>query len=279
MDLKNLIDTTGDLPTIPVVATKVMQLVENESTDVENITRIVNNDPAIAARVMKISNSVFYSCQRQVQSLQHAISMIGLLTLKSIVIAASLKEIYTPYGLTEKMLWEHSIGTALAARHIASDINEVNIEEAFIGGLFHDIGKIIMNFMDKTNFKTAMERVYNEEITFTEAEQGVFSYTHEQAGALIIKKWNFHENTVLCAALHHLMLFDEDMDIYTRKLVAVVALANAFTNKAGIGSKKQENITFENNLAVECLNITTVQADEMFDIFIKVYNKDISIFS
>ncbi len=148
-ELEVMIMTASDLPTIPVVATKVMQLIESESATAEELAKVVASDPAVAARVLKISNSSFYGCQRQIQTLSHAIVVLGFATLKSLVVAASVKQVYQPYGLTEKMLWEHSFGAGLAARIIAQETRLVSEEEAFLGGLFHDIGKIIMNYYEQ----------------------------------------------------------------------------------------------------------------------------------
>src|SRR6266567_4574698 len=84
-DLEIMILTASDLPTIPVVATKVMQLIERESATAEELAKVVASDPAVAARVLKISNSSFYGCQRQIQTLSHAIVVLGYNTLKSLV--------------------------------------------------------------------------------------------------------------------------------------------------------------------------------------------------
>ena len=86
-ELEDLIMNASDLPTIPVVATKVLQLIESPSTTAEDLAKVVSSDPAVAARVLKISNSSFYGCQRQIQTLSHAIMMLGYNTLKSLVLA------------------------------------------------------------------------------------------------------------------------------------------------------------------------------------------------
>jgi len=125
-ELEVMIMNAGDLPTIPIVATKVMQLIESERASADEIAKVVASDPAVAARVLKISNSSFYGCQRQIQTLSHAIMVLGFSTLKSLVVAASVKQVYKPYGLTEKMLWEHSFGAGLAARIIAKETRQVN---------------------------------------------------------------------------------------------------------------------------------------------------------
>jgi len=92
-ELEQLIMNASDLPTIPVVATKVLQMIEDETTSAEDLSKVVSSDPAVAARVLKISNSSFYGCQRQVQTLPHAIMMLGYNTLRSVVIAAAVKQV------------------------------------------------------------------------------------------------------------------------------------------------------------------------------------------
>lgn len=279
-DLEQLIMTASDLPTIPVVATKVMQLIESECTTAEELARIVSADPAVAARVLKISNSSFYGCQRQIQTLSHAIMMLGYNTLRSLVVAASVKQVYKPYGLTEKMLWEHSFGAGLAARIIAHHTRIINEEEAFLGGLFHDIGKIIMNFFDSQKFQSVMQKCFNEEISFTEAEHQVYSYTHSEVGALVIKKWNFPEMLMKSILQHNDFNFAEDEDASQIILTCVVGLGNLFCHKLGIGVREpEENLILHESVPAKLLNLEESKINEMLEIFDKAYALDKSFFN
>ena len=279
-ELEQLIMTASDLPTIPVVATKVMQLIESEAATAEELARIVSADPAVAARVLKISNSSFYGCQRQIQTLSHAIMMLGYNTLRSLVVAASVKQVYKPYGLTEKMLWEHSFGAGLAARIIAHHTRMVNEEEAFLGGLFHDIGKIIMNFFDSQQFQSVMQKCYNDEISFLEAEQQVYSYTHAEVGGLVIKKWNFPEMLMKAVLQHHHFDFPEDEDPCQIRLTCVVGLANLFCHKLGIGVREpEENLELHTTVPATLLNLDKACLDNILDIFNQAYTQDKSFFN
>ncbi|HEY3309485.1 MAG TPA: HDOD domain-containing protein [Desulfuromonadaceae bacterium] len=279
-DLEQLIMTASDLPTIPVVATKVMQLIESEAATAEELARIVSADPAVAARVLKISNSSFYGCQRQIQTLSHAIMMLGYNTLRSLVVAASVKQVYKPYGLTEKMLWEHSFGAGLAARIIAHHTRMVNEEEAFLGGLFHDIGKIIMNFFDSQQFQSVMQKCYNDEITFLEAEQQVYSYTHAEVGGLVIKKWNFPEMLMKAILEHHHFNFEEDEDPCQIRLTCVVGLANLFCHKLGIGVREpEENLELHTTIPATLLNLDETRLNNILKIFGEAYTLDKSFFN
>lgn len=279
-ELEIMIMSASDLPTIPIVATKVMQLIESENACSEEIARVVASDPAVAARVLKISNSSFYGCQRQIQTLSHAIVVLGFSTLKSLVVAASVKQVYKPYGLTEKMLWEHSFGAGLAARIIASETRRVNEEEAFLGGLFHDIGKNIMNFLDNQQFQTVMQICYNNGVSFAEAERQVYSYTHSEVGALVIKKWNFPEILMNAALKHHTFDFSGDEDPYQVSLTCVVGLANLFCHKAGIGVREpDEKLDLLQTFPAQLLAFDQKILDSLLQRFYEAYEKDKSFFN
>lgn len=279
-DLEQIIMAAGDLPTIPVVATKVMQLMEDETATADDLARVVASDPAVAARVLKISNSSFYGCQRQIQTLPHAIMMLGFVTLKSVVVAASVKQVYHPFGLTEKLLWEHSFGAGLAARIIAADTRQVNAEEAFLGGLFHDLGKIIMNFLDKEKFQEVMQRCYNDGIDFEQAERTLFPYTHEEVGALVIKKWNFPDHLMKAVMTHHSLALAEDEDPYLVRLACVVSLANQFCHRFGIGTiGGEEEIDFAASPAATELGLSADKVEELLATFKEAYDKDQTFFS
>ena len=279
-ELEIMIMTASDLPTIPVVATKVMQLIENENATAEELSKIVASDPAVAARVLKISNSSYYGCQRQIQTLSHAIVVLGFATLKSLIVAASVKQVYQPYGLTEKMLWEHSFGAGLAARIIAKETRAASEEEAFLGGLFHDIGKIIMNSMNARQFQDVMQRCYNDGLSFEEAERQVFSYTHSEVGGLVIKKWNFPDMLMHAVLNHHSFNFGEEPDITQVKLTCVVGLADMFCHKVGIGIREPEDeLDILHTVPAEKLGLTEQRLENLLELFSKAYEKDKSFFN
>jgi putative nucleotidyltransferase with HDIG domain len=278
-ELEVMIMNAGDLPTIPIVATKVMQLIESDNASSEGIAKVVASDPAVAARVLKISNSSFYGCQRQIQTLAHAIMVLGFSTLKSLVVAASVKQVYKPYGLTEKMLWEHSFGAGLAARIIARETHQVNEEEAFLGGLFHDIGKNIMNFLDNSQFQTAMQICYNDRVSFEEAERQIYSYTHSEVGSLVIKKWNFPEILMKAVLKHHTFDFDENEDPYQVSLTCVVGLANLFCHKTGIGVREPDvGLNLLQTFPAQLLALDQRMLDSALARFTESFEQDKSFF-
>ena len=272
--------TAADLPTIPVVAIKVMELIESDTATAEELAKIVSSDPAVAARVLKISNSSFYGCRRQIQTLSGAIMILGFSTLRSLVVAASVKQVYKPYGLTEKMLWEHSFAAGLAAKIIANRTRAANEEEAFLAGLFHDIGKIIMNTLDRNKFQEVMQHCYNEGISFGQAEKGVYPFTHDEVGAHVIKKWNFPEVLTTAILQHHKLEFTELDDPSVVNLTAVTALADLFCLKLGIGVREpQDDIDLSGSKPGRMLKITEETAAALLDTFDKAFQEDKALFT
>jgi putative nucleotidyltransferase with HDIG domain len=272
---EKIIKLAGDLPTIPVVATKVMQLVQDEMATAEELAKVVASDPAVTARIMKISNSAFYGCQRQIQTLPGAIMLLGFNTLKSLVVVASVKEVFKPFGLTEKMLWEHSFGAGLAARLIAREIKVVNPEEAFLAGLLHDIGKIIMHNHDRDKFQMVIERHYNEGISFEDAEKGIYPFTHAELGGCVMKKWNFPKVLVSAVNQHHTFAFDEDDDYYQRTMTAIASLSNLFCLKLGIGTRNpQTDLELADSTAALQLKLGEDRLTPLLENFGEIYEKD-----
>lgn len=278
-ELERTIMAAGDLPTIPLVATKVMQLIESERATATELAKVVASDPAVAARVLKISNSSFYGCQRQIQSLSSAIVVLGFNTLKSLVVAASVKQVYKPFGLTEKMLWEHSFGAGLAARIIAGNLRIVNEEEAFLAGLFHDIGKTIMNSLNHAKFQRVMEKCYNDGIDFNEAEKSVYSFTHAEVGAYVIKKWNFPEILMGAVLRHHSFDFGDTFDVYLQNLTAVTNLAHEFCRKLGIGERApMDGLALAETSGGQFLRLDESRLSLLLDNFQTAYEQDRNFF-
>lgn len=279
-ELRKTIMTTGDLPPMPMVATKVIQLVESGKANAEEIARAISSDPAVSARVLKISNSAFYGRQRKIQTLSDAVVILGHNTLKGLVVAASLKEIYKPGGLTENMLWEHSFGAGVAARLIAAHSHSVGADEAFLAGLFHDIGKIIMNLREKEKFQLVIERCYNEELPFEEIERTFFPYTHAELGGYVLEKWKLPETLITAVMQHHAFAFTERNDDYQRNLTAVTSLANLLCVKLGIGARSPvEDLDISGSQAASILKIEDDALMQLESVVEETYKHDKGFFN
>jgi len=145
-DFQSVVRSIRDLPPMPTVAIKVFELLGDENVKYEKLGEVISTDSAVSARLLKVSNSAFYSMNRQIKTLSHAIAIIGERTLRSLILAASLEGMNKSYGLLEKLLWEDAIGCAVGCRILAQRFKTADPEEAFLAGLFRHLGKIVMNY-------------------------------------------------------------------------------------------------------------------------------------
>ena len=254
-NMEEIIMQSCDLPTMPDIAGKVVQLVSDPNTTADMLNKAIMADQAMAARVLKLANSSFYGCLRSVNTLTQAIVIIGFGTIKNIVLAASTKEVYKRFGLVEKMLHEHSTAVAMASFHVASAINFKNKEEAYLAGLLHDIGKVVLNNSDSDKFRSVMEEVYNTGRNFAEVEQEVYGFSHYEVGALVIRKWNFSSEMEAVIKFQRNLEKLEKGDPFVLQLASAVNLADALCFKLGVGVKEAGEIDIESLKAVSILKL------------------------
>lgn len=242
-DFQTVVRTIGDLPPMPAVATKVLELLGDPNISYGRLGEAISSDPAVSARLLKVANSAFYSMKRQIKTLDHAIAIVGERTLRSLVLAASLEGMNKSYGLLEKMLWEDSIGCAIGCRILARKFASADPEEAFLAGLFRHLGKVVMNYSDPESYRSLVEAVYSGEGSYAELEGKYFPYAHAVVGAAVLDKWNFNRSLVM-ATLHHddLRVHEEDDsasdDLY--RLTATVNLSDWICRALGIGQRQPD---------------------------------------
>lgn len=278
-DIEQIIMKTCDLPTMPAVADKVMRLVADPNTTTEQLQKVISADQALAARILKIANSVFYASVRKINTISEAIVMIGFNTLRSIVLTASSRDIYKKFGLTEKMLWEHSMGAAISAGIIAKELRIVNQEEAYLGGLLHDVGKVVLNNSDPQKYSKVMERVYNDHISFRMAEQEVYGFSHADVGAMVIRKWKLSENLEMAIRNQYNPTWLSS-DPNLMKLTAVVNLANQFCLKLGIGHRQAvSDLPLEKEEAIGILKMDAARLPELVERAFKAFEEEKSYFA
>ena len=240
-DFKSVVGSIKDLPPMPVVAVKVLELLNDPNVNYEKLGEVISSDPAVSARMLKVANSAFYSMKRQIKTLEHAIAIVGERTLRSLVLAASLEGMNKSYGLLEKMLWEDSIGCAIGCRILARKFASADPEEAFLAGLFRHLGKIVMNFSDQDAYRSLAEMAYSDGISTSELEGRFFPYAHAVVGAAVLDKWNFSRSLVM-STLHHedlmISLDEEENGEALLQLTATVNLSGQICQKLGIGQRE-----------------------------------------
>lgn len=278
-ELQDVINAVGDLPPMPAVAMKVMQLIQDPSTTADQLARAISLDPAVAARVLKIANSSYYCLTRQVKTVEHAIMVLGEKTLKSLVLAASLKGVNRNFGLMEKILWEDSIGCAIGSRIVCRYRRAGDPEEAFLGGLFRHIGKLVLNNSFPEEFREMVQRAYNGEAPLGVLEREYFPFSHSVVGAAVLRKWKMSDNLIRLVQHHSDLFLPLVSDPAQQQVIACVNLADKLCRVLGIGQRApNSSLDVIETAGAKALKMTQAEIDEVREDFRKVFEADKDVF-
>ncbi|MBM4118630.1 HDOD domain-containing protein [bacterium] len=238
-DLDRLMARVGKLPTMPHVASKILELVGDPSTSARKLQLVIDSDQVLALRILKVANSALYSLPRKVKTLREAIVMLGFNHIRSLVLAEAIQNLFKGKGkrgdLLESMLWEHSVGAALAAKTVALGTVPELSEEAFVTTLVHDVGKLILLQSDPAGYQEIIEAIYSEYHPFAEFEQKRYGMDHAEVGAALAARWNLHERSVEAIRLHH-------ADTGEDPLTDLLRIGNAIAWKAEWGFRREPEL-------------------------------------
>ncbi len=233
---QELIANLGDLPPLPQVASQVLRVSADPDATAEDLRKVISTDQALTSQILKISNSAMFGMVREVTTLTQAIMTLGFSTIKSVVIASSAKNLYHrgSVGLQERLIWEHALIAAIASRAFAKSLRFPRVEEAFIGGLLHDIGKSVLGVKFPERYGALLRTVYNEGGVCLNLELDTFGFDHAMVGEALVGKWNLASSLQSAVRWHHDPIHAAQDH---QELAAIVALANqmALEEKVGIG--------------------------------------------
>jgi putative nucleotidyltransferase with HDIG domain len=252
---QELIANLGDLPPLPQVAAQVLRLAADPDSTTDELQRVISTDQALAAQILKIANSAMFGMVREVKTLTQAIMTLGFSTIKSIVIASSARNLYKRggTGLQERLLWEHALVTAIAARGYARSFRSPRLEEAFLGGLMHDIGKAVMGLKFPERYGAMMRTIYNEDADGMDSELDLFGFDHAMVGEAILHQWNLARSLENSVRWHH---DPGHAPVEDQALTAFVALGNQLALDHNVGIGKPESLAVATQQAMDILNLT-----------------------
>ncbi|MBI4698573.1 MAG: HDOD domain-containing protein [Nitrospirae bacterium] len=193
-NIDKILSNIKDIPTLPSVVLHVNRALSEKSSTIESVSKIIEKDPALTSKVLKLANSSYYGLTYHVDTLSRAVIILGFNTVRNIAVTISLLDIFnksrTSFDI--KGLWQHSLGCAVAAKALThKKHNPALSEKAFIGGILHDIGKLIIY----TNFPREMDKIIakaeNNNHSMSEAEEEILGFNHAEIGSLVSKKWHF----------------------------------------------------------------------------------------
>lgn len=206
-EIRAKIKETAEVATISAVAFQTAQLLRNPDVAVNKVTEIVSLDQSLTAKILRLVNSSFYGFQGRISSLSQAVVLLGFNTVRNVILSVSvLKSFSSDKGckvFNAGKFWEHSVGTAFVAKNLAEHIKFKEPEDAFIGGLLHDVGRVFIVQFLRQEVEKIIDLMVKEDIPMREAEERVLDADHAWMGYVMAKNWHFPP--VLCSAIgyHH----------------------------------------------------------------------------
>ena len=200
-----LVGAIDDLPTIPVVATQVLQLLDNPDVSIEEIADLMLSDQVMTARVMKLINSPVYRPAQEVTSLKRALIFLGLRHVRELALTTSVINAFDGESgaLELNSFWEHSFGVGMVSKLIAKKAGYQDLEKAYIAGIIHDLGEVFLSNFLREPFAEVLEHVKNHPEKMVDAEADILGTTHCEIGLCMARKWNFPEAYCEVINCHH----------------------------------------------------------------------------
>jgi putative nucleotidyltransferase with HDIG domain len=258
LDITALIEKVKDLPPLPTVVLKAMEMTLDPESSVRNLQLLISQDQALSAKILRIVNSAIYALRREVSTVSHAVAVLGMDTVRSVIMAASIEQVFqSAKALSTKLMSDHSWGTALAARAIARHMRYENTEEALVCGLMHDIGKPVLLQNLRERYSVIISEVYKGNSTFHQMELLAFGFSHAHVGALLARKWNFPPSLVEVVGYHHDPLSAPNF----KQLACIVNLANLFMVSMEIGFEKDKSLDLAKQPSAEQLKLDSSAVD------------------
>ncbi len=202
---RQMVAQIDDLPTIPVVATQVLQLLDDPDVNVDKVADLMLTDQVMTARVMKMVNSPIYRPSHEVTSLKRALVYLGIHHIKEIALTSSFISAFEDRGgvIDISTFWVHAFGVGMVSKIIAEKIHYRDLEKAYLSGVIHDIGEVVLSYYKPKQFAEILETIRHKPVRLVDMEEQVFQTTHNEVGFCIAEKWNFPEAYREVILYHH----------------------------------------------------------------------------
>jgi len=234
-EIKENLETS--LPTSSAIVAKVIQTAYNASSGAKDLAEIIEHDPPLTAKILKVANSAYYGAAGTITSLQRAIVILGFETIKRIVTTVGVIDSFSggkgeDGGIDLNGIWYHSVGTARACELISEKTAVGRPDATYIAGLLHDIGKIILAISFPDNYRNVIEQAVEGGKRILFVERKLLNVDHAMIGKILCDVWNLPEEIGAAILYHHDPTETSGED---RKLAQVAQLGDFLCRKARIG--------------------------------------------
>ena len=241
----------------PAAVAQLLAACQDPNANAARFEKIITLDPALAVRLLRMANSPLYGLASEVRSVSHAVAILGIRQLRSLAMSVAGAGMFAQ-GKTASIeraeLWSHSLGCATVARLLAATVPGVSAEDSFLGGIFHDVGKLFLLDVVPAEYNDMSMHCFGDDLA--REEQFVFDITHEEIGLRSAHAWRLNESLKVAIGYHH----RPTETPLNPELVRVIHAADLLARQWGIGSSQHDFPDYDATLAD--FNLSIAAADD-----------------
>ncbi|QDU57104.1 HDOD domain-containing protein [Aeoliella mucimassa] len=233
--LETLFQRLSELSSLPSIALRIIEAAVDEGTDAEDLRQLIEKDPALSARIIRIVNSSFYGVRQEVADLRSAIALLGTKQIRNVAITVFVSRQFNAASskdtLDRNRLWNHSMAVGAIARLLAKSTHKADSEEAYLAGLLHDMGLLIID-QHLARHVPRIRSTMEEGSTLHEAVHRILTFDPSQLGAYVAWRSKFPSRLISAIEFHQK---PDDFKGDERELTDLVAVADYVATRNGVG--------------------------------------------
>ena len=234
-NIEQVLDSIDQLRPMPSSVTRILRALDQPQISAGIVSEMIGLDQALAALVLRMANSAGLGYGKECTSLADAVVRLGFRRVRTLVLAAAasgpLTTRLTGYRLGAGELWNHSVATAMAAQWLGNAVHYPDPGEAYVAGLLHDMGKLILDQFVQVDYPNMLQSIQHDHISLSKAEENQLGIDHANVGSLMAQKWNFPVHLVEAIRYHHA----PTLAFENQRLAAIMNVANSFAQREVIG--------------------------------------------
>ncbi|MFV2033249.1 MAG: HDOD domain-containing protein [Gammaproteobacteria bacterium] len=258
-----LVSKIDKLVSLPDIYYRLETAIESPASTVDDLARLLGSDPDLCARLLSLANSVFYSFPAKIETIDRAVSTIGLRQIRELVLVTSVMKMFTGIpikAVSMSSFWEHSVAVGVLAKSIAQYLGQSQAERYYITGLLHDIGRLVLYLKLPDLMSDLLAKSEAEKQNLYILEQELLSYSHAEAGGRLLERWKVPQSIYEPVQYHHR---PTDAHEYAQ-MACAIQIADAWVNKNKVGTSGEK---FTPSIDSEATKLLGIQENEMDEIW------------
>ncbi|MDP2303198.1 MAG: HDOD domain-containing protein [Ignavibacteria bacterium] len=273
---EKILNRVNNIPTLPTIFETLTEALNDPRVTNQKIANIISSDQSSAFKVLKVANSPFFGFRGGVDTISQAIMYLGTTEIKNIVFSLTIMKMFSKEkkisGFSPIELWAHSIGVGILTRAIGRVISEQKVENYFLAGILHDIGKIILLQFAHEEYQEVLKYVEENNCLIMKAEQEIFGFDHSRIGYLLAEKWRLPQPIKDVILYHSSGITNED----NQKLVTSVHLADIAARILKFGYAGDPLIPQPNPKIWENFNLPNNFFSSNYEKFLEDFNQTVN---